>query len=77
MAPERVRLAVVGNGRMGAVHTLNALALCGEADGCDFVAVVDPAPEKLVLGCCRDGDEFRVDQRDALRAMEILAAAHA
>ena len=41
-----VKLAVIGLGRIGVVHAFHAAEVAREIEGCEFVAAVDPAPER-------------------------------
>jgi predicted dehydrogenase len=43
---DRVRLAVVGVGRIGALHALHARELAAESDGIELAALVDADVER-------------------------------
>jgi len=43
---EKLRLAVAGLGRMGAIHALHAFELARDTQSCELVALAEPDPER-------------------------------
>ncbi|MCP5113223.1 MAG: Gfo/Idh/MocA family oxidoreductase, partial [bacterium] len=43
---QEVKLAVIGLGRIGVMHAFHAAEIARETEGCEFVAAVDPVPER-------------------------------
>jgi myo-inositol 2-dehydrogenase/D-chiro-inositol 1-dehydrogenase len=74
--PEKLKIAIAGLGRMGAIHALHAYELARDTQACELVAVAEPAGERASRFLAAAALDIRVfPSVDALAASGICNAA--